>query len=111
VITRRTRYRLRKAEDRAHVLEGLLIALDHIDEIIALIRASASADTAKAELMARFSLSEIQAQAILDMQLRRLAQLERQRIQDEYDELQAFITELQDILVTRPGSGRSSSTS
>jgi DNA gyrase subunit A len=98
VITRRTRYRLRKAEDRAHVLEGLLVALDHIDEIIALIRASASADTAKAELMTRFELSEIQAQAILDMQLRRLAQLERQRIQDEYDELQALITDLQDIL-------------
>lgn len=98
VITRRTRYRLRKAEDRAHVLEGLLIALDHIDEIIALIRASASADTAKAELMTRFSLSEIQAQAILDMQLRRLAQLERQRIQDEYDDLQRLIAELKAIL-------------
>ncbi len=98
VITRRTRYRLRKAEERAHVLEGLLIALDHIDEIIALIRASASADTAKTELMTRFALSEIQAQAILDMQLRRLAQLERQRIQDEYDELQALIADLRDIL-------------
>ncbi len=98
VITRRTRYRLRKAEDRAHVLEGLLIALDHIDEIIALIRASASADTAKTELMTRFELSEIQAQAILDMQLRRLAQLERQRIQDEYDELQTLISDLRDIL-------------
>ncbi len=98
VITRRTRYRLRKAQERAHVLEGLLIALDHIDEIIALIRASASADTAKSELMERFELSEIQAQAILDMQLRRLAQLERQRIQDEYDELQALIDELQAIL-------------
>ncbi|MFU8839509.1 MAG: DNA gyrase subunit A [Nitriliruptoraceae bacterium] len=98
VITRRTRYRLRKAEDRAHVLAGLLIALDHIDEIIALIRASASADTAKAELMTRFSLSEVQAQAILDMQLRRLAQLERQRIQDEYDELQRLIEELKAIL-------------
>jgi DNA gyrase subunit A len=98
VITRRTAYRLRKAEDRAHVLEGLLIALDVIDEIIALIRASASADAAKSELMTRFELSEIQAQAILDMQLRRLAQLERQRIQDEYDELQRLIAELRDIL-------------
>jgi DNA gyrase subunit A len=98
VITRRTRYRLRKAEDRAHVLEGLLIALDHIDEIIALIRGSASADTAKSELMTRFELSEIQAQAILDMQLRRLAALERQRIQDEYDELQTLIAELRAIL-------------
>jgi DNA gyrase subunit A len=98
VITRRTRYRLRKAEDRAHVLEGLLIALEHIDEIIALIRASASADAAKSELMERFTLSEIQSQAILDMQLRRLAQLEGQRIQDEYDELQTLIAELRAIL-------------
>jgi DNA gyrase subunit A len=98
VITRRTRYRLRKAQDRAHVLQGLLIALDHIDEIIAMIRASASADAAKSDLMTRFELSEIQAQAILDMQLRRLAQLERQRIQDEYDELQVLIAELTAIL-------------
>ncbi len=98
VIERRTRYRLRKAQERAHVLEGLLVALDHIDEIIALIRAAASADVAKTELMERFDLSEIQAQAILDMQLRRLAQLERQRIQDEYDDLMRLITELQAIL-------------
>ncbi len=105
VITRRTSYRLRKARDRAHVLEGLLIALDHIDQIIALIRASASADAAKGELMARFQLSEIQAQAILDMQLRRLAQLERQRIQDEYDELLALIAELEAILAD-PGRVR-----
>jgi DNA gyrase subunit A len=98
VITRRTRYRLRKARDRAHVLEGLLIALDHIDEIITLIRGSASADAAKGELMTRFELSEIQAQAILDMQLRRLAQLERQRIQEEYDELMRLIAELTSIL-------------
>jgi len=80
------------------VLEGLLIALEHIDEIIALIRGSESADAAKAELMSRFELSEIQAQAILDMQLRRLAALERQRIQDEYDELTALIAELKAIL-------------
>jgi DNA gyrase subunit A len=98
VITRRTRYRLRKAQERAHVLEGLLIALDHIDEIIALIRGSASAEVAKTALMEHFELSEIQAQAILDMQLRRLAALERQRIQDEYAELQALIGELQAIL-------------
>ena len=98
VITRRTRYRLRKAEERAHVLEGLLVALDHIDEIIELIRSSPSADEAKGALMERFSLSEVQAQAILDMQLRRLAALERQRIQDEYDELQVLITELRAIL-------------
>ncbi len=98
VIERRTRYRLRKAEDRAHVLEGLLIALDHIDEIITIIRGSASADVARGTLMERFELSEIQASAILDMQLRRLAALERQRIQDEYDELQTLIAELQAIL-------------
>jgi DNA gyrase subunit A len=98
VITRRTRYRLRKAQERAHVLEGLLVALDHIDEIIELIRSSPSADEAKTGLMERFELSEIQAQAILDMQLRRLAALERQRIQDEYDELQALIAELTAIL-------------
>ncbi len=98
VITRRTRYRLRKAQERAHVLQGLLTALDHIDEIITLIRGSDSADTARTELMRRFDLSEIQAQAILDMQLRRLAQLERQRIQEEYDELTTLIAELQEIL-------------
>jgi DNA gyrase subunit A len=98
VITRRTRYRLRKADERAHVLAGLLIALDHIDAIIELIRASASAEVAKGELIARFELSESQAQAILDMQLRRLAALERQRIQDEFDELVALISELEAIL-------------
>jgi DNA gyrase subunit A len=98
VITRRTRYRLRKAQDRAHVLEGLLIALDHIDEIIELIRGSASADVARTSLIERFALSEIQASAILDMQLRRLAALERQRIQDEYDDLQTLIAELEAIL-------------
>ena len=98
VITRRTRYRLRKAEERAHVLEGLLVALDHIDEVIELIRRSPSADEAKSGLMTRFELSEVQAQAILDMQLRRLAALERQRIQDEYDELQTLIAELRAIL-------------
>ncbi|MBW3657090.1 MAG: DNA gyrase subunit A [Actinobacteria bacterium] len=98
VITRRTRYRLKKAEDRAHILEGLLVALDHIDEIITLIRNSPSADEAKLGLMERFELSDLQAQAILDMQLRRLAALERQRIQDEYDELQTLIAELRAIL-------------
>ncbi len=98
VITRRTAYRLRKSEERAHVLEGLLVALDHIDEIIALIRASESADAARGQLMTRFDLSDIQAQAILDMQLRRLAALERQRIQDEYDKLMEIITELRAIL-------------
>ncbi len=98
VITRRTEYRLRKAKERAHILEGLLIALDHIDEIIALIRGSESADAARTALIERFELTEIQAQAILDMQLRRLAALERQKIQDEYRDLQVLITELEAIL-------------
>ena len=98
VIERRTTYRLRKARERAHVVEGLLIALDHIDEIIATIRASQTPDAAKLALVERFELSEIQAQAILDMQLRRLAALERQKLQDEFDELMARITEYEAIL-------------
>jgi DNA gyrase subunit A len=98
VITRRTRYRLRRAEERAHVLEGLLIALENLDEVIELIRSSPSADDAKTGLQERFELSEIQAQAILDMQLRRLAALERQRITDEYESLQVMIAELKAIL-------------
>ena len=98
VVSRRTAFRLRKAEERAHVLEGLLIAIANLDEVIALIRGSASADVARASLIERFALSEIQAQAILDMQLRRLAALESQRIQDEHDELQVIIADLRDIL-------------
>jgi DNA gyrase subunit A len=98
VVTRRTRYRLRRAEERAHVLEGLLIAINNIDAVIALIRRSANADEARAGLMSQFSLSEVQANAILDMMLRRLAALERQKIQDEYDELQAAIKEYKAIL-------------
>jgi len=98
VVSRRTAFRLRKAEERAHVLEGLLIAIANLDEVIALIRASASAEVARSSLMERFGLSEIQAQAILDMQLRRLAALERQRIQDEHDELVVIIADLRDIL-------------
>jgi DNA gyrase subunit A len=98
VVVRRTRYELRKARERAHILEGLLIALDHLDEVINLIRNAESADAAREQLMARYSLSEIQAVAILDMQLRRLAALERRKIQDEFAELQARIAELQAIL-------------
>jgi len=100
IITRRTRYRLRKAEERAHVLEGLIVALDHLDEVIALIRNAASADAALTELRQRFDLSEVQARAILDMQLRRLAALERQKILDEYAELQTIIADLRDILAS-----------
>ena len=105
VIERRTQYRLRKARERAHVVEGLLVALDAIDEVIALIRASQTADIARSGLMEQFSLSEIQAQAILDMQLRRLAALERQKLQDEYDELMARIADYESILAD-PGRVR-----
>jgi DNA gyrase subunit A len=98
VVVRRTRFELRKAQERAHILEGLLVALDHLDEVIALIRASDSAEAARGQLMERYGLSELQATAILDMQLRRLAALERQRIQNEYAELQTRIAELKAIL-------------
>jgi DNA gyrase subunit A len=98
IVERRTRYRLRKAEERAHVLEGLIVALDNLDAVIALIRSAPSADAALGELQERFDLSEIQARAILDMQLRRLAALERQRILDEYAELTEIIADLRDIL-------------
>ncbi|MBE3582579.1 MAG: DNA gyrase subunit A [Limnochordaceae bacterium] len=98
VITRRSRFRLRKAQERAHILEGLRIALDHIDEIVRLIRESKSDDEAKAELMSRFSLSEVQAVAILDMMLRRLTGLEREKIEAEYRELLRKIAELKEIL-------------
>jgi DNA gyrase subunit A len=98
VVRRRTEYELRKAKERAHVLEGLKIALDHIDEVIATIRASASSDEAQTSLMAKFKLSEIQAKAILAMQLRTLTGLERQKIEDELAELMKLITELESIL-------------
>ncbi len=98
VITRRTKFELRKAEERAHILEGLRIALDHIDEIIAIIRGSRSGDEAKPQLMERFSLSERQAQAILDMRLVRLSGLEREKIENEYNDLLLLISELKAIL-------------
>ncbi|MCW1908163.1 MAG: DNA gyrase subunit A [Candidatus Saccharibacteria bacterium] len=98
VVRRRTEYELRKAKERAHILEGLKIALDHIDEVIAVIRASASSDEAQTSLMAKFKLSEIQAKAILAMQLRTLTGLERQKIEDELAELMKLITELESIL-------------
>jgi DNA gyrase subunit A len=102
VIVRRTRYRLRKAEERAHILLGLLKALDALDAVIALIRASATVDDARTGLMALLEVDEIQATAILDMQLRRLAALERQKIIDEYDDLQAKIADYNDILSNEP---------
>lgn len=98
MVTRRTQFDKEKAEARAHILEGLLIALDHIDEVIRIIRASETDAEAQAELMSKFKLSERQSQAILDMRLRRLTGLERDKIQSEYDELIALIADLADIL-------------
>ncbi|MDO8674478.1 MAG: DNA gyrase subunit A [Dehalococcoidia bacterium] len=98
VITRRTEFDLNKAKERAHILEGLKIALDHLDAVIATIRQSPSADVAKTNLIGGFSLTEVQAQAILEMQLRRLAALERQKILDEYAELLKTIAQLEDLL-------------
>jgi DNA gyrase subunit A len=98
VVTRRSKHELKKAEERAHVLAGYLIALDNIDEIVALIRAAEDTDDAREQLMARFSLSEIQAQAILDLRLRALTGLERKRVEQEYADLQERIAELRAIL-------------
>ena len=99
VITRRVEFDLEKAKQRAHILEGLRIALDQVDQIIAAIRQSQSVEDARKQLIARFGLSEAQAQAILDMQLRRLAALERQKIEDEYQQVSETITYLEDLLV------------
>jgi len=98
VIVRRTKYELRKAEERAHILEGLLIALDHLDEVIALIRASKDAEAAREGLMSKFGLSEIQAKAILAMRLQQLTGLERDKVRLEYEELLKKIAELKAIL-------------
>lgn len=98
VVIRRTRYELRKAKERAHILEGLLIALDNLDEVIKLIRASQTAEVAREGLMKNFDLSEIQARAILDMRLQRLTGLEREKIKNEYDELMKTIEYLESVL-------------
>jgi DNA gyrase subunit A len=98
IVTRRSKFELRKALERAHVLEGYLIALDNLDEVIALIRAAEDTDAARAQLMERFALSEIQAQAILDLRLRQLTGLERKRIEDEHADLQERIAELRALL-------------
>ncbi|MFX9457941.1 DNA gyrase subunit A, partial [Acinetobacter baumannii] len=90
-IVRRTQFDKAKAEARAHILEGLLVALDHLDEVITIIRNSETDTIAQAELMSRFELSERQSQAILDMRLRRLTGLERDKIQSEYNDLLALI--------------------
>jgi len=101
VVVKRTKYDLKKAEDRAHILEGFRIALDHIDEIVALIKASETPEIARKGLMSQFGLTEIQAQAILDMRLQRLTGLERQKIEDEYQELLKKIAEYKAILGDR----------
>ena len=101
VVTRRTQYELNKAEERAHILEGLLIALDNIDEVIKIIRGSQTVQIAKAELVERFGLSEVQAQAIVDMRLRALTGLEREKLEAEYKELMAQISRLKAILADR----------
>jgi DNA gyrase subunit A len=100
VVVRRTEYELREAEKRAHILEGYLIALDHLDEVINLIRGSRDPETARNGLMERFELSEIQARAILDMRLQRLTGMEREKIQNEYDELMKLIERLKEILAS-----------
>src|SRR4029077_8264474 len=100
VVRRRTQYELRQAEARAHILEGLKIALDHIDEIITLIRAAKTTADARGGLIEKFEFTEIQAKAILEMQLQRLTGLERQKIEDELKELQEKIAELNEILAS-----------
>jgi DNA gyrase subunit A len=102
VVVRRTKFELDEAEKRAHILEGYLIALDHLDEVIALIRNSKDPEVAKTGLMENFSLSEIQAKAILEMRLQRLTGLEREKIQNEYKEVKELIERLQEILASEP---------
>jgi len=101
VVVRRTTYELRKAEERAHILEGLIIASDNIDEVIALIRSSSNADEARSKLIERFSLSELQAKAIVEMRLRQLTGLEQDKLRAEYDEIIKTIEDLKDILARK----------
>lgn len=101
VVVRRTEFELKKAEERAHILEGLIIASDHIDEVIALIRASKNADEAREKLIERFKLSEIQAKAIVEMRLRQLTGLEQDKLRAEYDDIIKFIQECKDILANK----------
>jgi DNA gyrase subunit A len=102
VVVRRTKYELRKAEERAHILEGLIIASDNIDEVIKIIRASKNADEARESLITRFKLSEIQSKAIVEMRLRQLTGLEQDKLRGEYDEIMKLITNLKDILDNEP---------
>ncbi|MEX0272956.1 MAG: DNA topoisomerase (ATP-hydrolyzing), partial [Flavobacteriaceae bacterium] len=101
VVVRRSEFELKKAEDRAHILEGLIIASDNIDEVIAIIRGSANADEARGKLMERFELTEIQARAIVEMRLRQLTGLEQDKLRSEYDEVMATIADLKDILAKK----------
>src|SRR5512141_2195067 len=100
IVVRRTRFELRKAEERAHILEGLVKALDHLDAVIALIRGSRTPADAKTDLVARFAFSDLQAQAILDMRLQRLTGLEREKIVAEYEEVLDTIRRLREILAS-----------
>lgn len=111
VITRRSQYELDKARAKAHILEGLLIALDHIDEVIKTIRESRTDDVAKQALMSKFGLSEKQAIAILDMRLRKLTGLERDKLEQDYKDVQETIAYLEDLLSSRERSWASSKTS
>ena len=101
VIVKRTEFELKKAEERAHILQGLIIAVDNIDEVIALIRSSKTVDLAKKGLMERFELSEIQSKAILEMRLSKLTGLEIEKLRAEYDELMKTIARLKEILENR----------
>lgn len=101
VVVRRTEYELKKAEERAHILEGLIIASDNIDEVIAIIRGSSNADEARTKLIERFKLSEIQAKAIVEMRLRQLTGLEQDKLRSEYDDIMQFIQECKDILANK----------
>ncbi len=101
VVVRRTKFELKKAEDRAHILEGLIIASDNIDEVIAIIRASSNADQARENLMERFKLTELQAKAIVEMRLRQLTGLEQDKLRSEYDEIVKTIADLKDILANK----------
>ncbi|WP_152285493.1 DNA gyrase subunit A [Flavicella marina] len=102
VVVRRTEFELKKAEARAHILEGLIIASDNIDEVIAIIKASSNADEARAKLIERFSLTEIQAKAIVEMRLRQLTGLEQDKLRSEYEEIMLLIADLKDILANEP---------
>ena len=98
VVVRRTTFELKKAEERAHILDGMIIASDNIDEVIALIKASSNAEEARQKLIEKFSLSEVQAKAIVEMRLRQLTGLEQDKLRAEYDELLSTIEDLKDIL-------------